>query len=48
LLTRICKILAFKLVRPLKVFCSSQIKKWPSGALTREPYAAILGTRDVK
>lgn len=48
LLTRICRILAFRLVRPLKVFWSSQMRMWPSGALTRAPYAAILGTRDVK
>lgn len=37
LLNRICRILARRLVRPLKIFCRSQIKKWPSGALTRAP-----------
>jgi hypothetical protein len=48
LLTTICRILALRLVRPRKTFCSSQMKKWPMGALTRAPYAAILGTREVK
>jgi hypothetical protein len=37
LLKRIWRILAFRLVRPLKIFCSSQIRKWPNGALTRAP-----------
>lgn len=41
-------ILAFKLVRPAKTFCRAQTMTWPIGALTRAPYAAILGTREVK
>lgn len=48
LLMIICMIFDFKLVRLRKVFCSRKIRKWPIGALTRAPYAAILGTLDVK
>lgn len=48
LLTRICKILAFRLVRPAKIFCRMPTRKWPSGAETNKPYRDILGTRWLK
>lgn len=48
LLTRICKILALRLVLPRNSHCSIVIMTWPSGALMKAPYRAILGTRDVK
>lgn len=37
LLTRICMILALRLVRPAKSFWSMEIKKWPNGALMKAP-----------
>jgi len=40
--------LAFKLVRPANIFCNMLIKTWPRGAAIKAPYAAILGTLDVK
>jgi hypothetical protein len=37
LLTKICKILAFKLVRPAKIFCRIPMRTWPMGALMNIP-----------
>lgn len=37
LLTKICKILAFKLVLPENSFCKRLISTWPSGALMKAP-----------
>lgn len=37
LLTKICKILAFKLVLPANSFCKRLISTWPSGALMKAP-----------
>ena len=48
LLKIICKIFAFRLVRPANSFCSILIRTWPKGALMKAPYAAIFGTRAVK
>jgi hypothetical protein len=48
LLTRICMIFAFKLLRPWKTFWSRLMRTWPRGALMTAPYRAILGTREVK
>ena len=48
LLARIWRIFAFKLVLPRKIHCSVEMRTWPSGALTKAPYSAILGTREVR
>jgi hypothetical protein len=48
LLTRICRILAFRLVRPAKIFWRMPIRMWPSGAATNMPYSDILGMRELK
>jgi hypothetical protein len=48
LLVKICRILARRLVRPWNMRCRMEMRTWPSGALTKAPYRAILGTREVK
>jgi hypothetical protein len=48
LLTRICIIFAFRLLRPWKTFWRRLMRTWPRGALTMAPYRAIFGTREVK
>lgn len=37
LLTRICKILDFRLVRPANSFCRMLMRTWPMGALMKAP-----------
>ena len=48
LLTRICRILARRLVRFANVRCRREMRRWPMGALTKAPYAAILMIRELK
>jgi hypothetical protein len=37
LLTRICRILALRLVLPAKTFCRMPTRRWPNGALIKVP-----------